>query len=190
MSFEKIIRIPLDRVGALIGKSGRTKSKIEKACAVELEIDGDSGEIMIRGEEEIEKMKPFKAMEIVTAIGRGFSPVNAMKLLEGENTLHVIDLREFVGKSSAQVERIKGRIIGEGGKARINMEMLSDTSISVYGRSVAIIGETNKLKIAVDAISALSSGSMHGSVYNKLEAARRREKIEKLQLWEDQDVFK
>jgi len=30
---------------------------------------------------------------------------------------------------------------------------------------------------------------MHGSVYNKLETARRREKIEKLRLWENQDVF-
>jgi len=28
MSFEKLIRIPEDRVGALIGKSGKTKSKI------------------------------------------------------------------------------------------------------------------------------------------------------------------
>ena len=43
-------------------------------------------------------MQPFKAMEIVTAIGRGFSPENAMTLLEGENTLHVIDLREFCWK--------------------------------------------------------------------------------------------
>jgi len=189
MSFEKIIRNPSDRIGALIGKSGATKSKIENTCSVILEIDSDSGEILISGNGSVEDIQPFKAVEIVTAIGRGFSPENAMKLLKGENTLHVIDLREFVGKSPSQVERIKGRIIGEGGKARENMENLSDTSISVYGRTVAIIGETNKLKIAVDAISALSSGSMHGSVYNKLENARRREKAEKMKLWEDQDVF-
>ena len=189
MSFEKVVRIPSDRIGALIGRSGKTKSKIEKTCSVILEIDSDSGEIMVSGNGSIEDIQPFKAVEIVTAIGRGFSPDNAMKLLKGENTLHVIDLREFVGKSPSQVERIKGRIIGEGGKARENMENLSDTSISVYGRTVAIIGETSKLKIAVDAISALSSGSMHGSVYNKLESARRREKAEKMKLWEDQDVF-
>jgi len=30
MSFEKLIRIPEDRVGALIGKSGKTKLKIEE----------------------------------------------------------------------------------------------------------------------------------------------------------------
>jgi len=190
MSFEKLVRIPTDRIGVLIGKSGEVKAKIEQACLVKLEINSETGETVIVGQGKIEDIQPFKAIEIVTAIGRGFSPQNAMKLLKGENTLHVIDLREFVGKSSTQVERIKGRIIGEGGKARKNMEKLSDTNISVYGRTVAIIGETSKMKLAVDAISAISNGSMHGSVYNKLESARRRNKLEKLQLWEDQDVFK
>ena len=189
MSFEKLLRIPTERVGVLIGKSGRVKSKIENLCAVQLEIDSKTGEIVIRTNGNIENIQPFKAMEIVTAIGRGFSPENAMVLLKGENTLHVIDLRELVGKSPAQVERIKGRIIGEGGKARKNMEKLSGNKISVYGRNVSVIGETNRLKDAVDAISSISKGSMHGAVYHKLESANRREKLEKMKLWEDQDVF-
>ena len=184
-----MVRIPTERIAVLIGKNGKTKSLIEQACSVKIAIDSQSGETLISGHGEIEKIKPFKAVEIVSAIGRGFSPENAMTLLKGENTLHVIDLREFAGKSPSQVERIKGRIIGEGGKARKNMENLSGTSISVYGRTVAIIGDVTKLKLAVDAISSLSSGSMHGSVYNKLESARRREKAEKMRLWEDQDVF-
>ena len=189
MSFEKLIRIPVDRIGALIGKSGQIKSKIEQACFVKLEIDSETGETMISGVGKIDDIQPFKAMEIVTAIGRGFSPEKAMRLLKEENTLHVIDLREFVGKSSTQVERIKGRIIGESGKARTNMENLSGTNISVYGRTVSIIGSPTQLKLAVAAITSLSGGSMHGSVYSKLESARRRNKLEKLQLWENQNVF-
>ncbi len=189
MSFEKLIRIPSDRVGVLIGKAGSVKLKIEEACYVSLEIDGNNGEVFIRTRGDVEKIQPFKAMEIVTAIGRGFSPENAMTLLKGENSLHVIDLREFAGKSSANVERIKGRIIGEGGRARRNMENLSGTHISVYGRTVSIIGDSTKLRVVVDAISAISSGSMHGAVYTKLEAVNRKEKIAKMQLWEDQDVF-
>jgi len=34
MSFEKLIRIPVDRVGVLIGKSGNVKSKIEQGTLV------------------------------------------------------------------------------------------------------------------------------------------------------------
>ena len=112
-----------------------------------------------------------------------------MTLLDGDNALHVIDLREFAGKSHANVERIKGRIIGNAGRARINMENLTNTHISVYGRTVSIIGDSTKLRLVVDAISAISSGGMHGAVYDKLEAANRRTKQEKMQLWEDQDVF-
>ena len=189
MSFEKLIRIPSDRVGVLIGKSGNVKSTIEEACYVSLEIDGTTGEVFIRTQGDVDKIQPFKAMEIVTAIGRGFSPENAMTLLKGENALHVIDLREFAGKSNANVERIKGRIIGEGGRARRNMENLSGTHISVYGRTVSIIGDSSKLRLAVDAISSISSGSMHGAVYTKLEAANRTAKHERMKLWEDQDVF-
>ncbi|MEK6930973.1 MAG: KH domain-containing protein, partial [Thermoproteota archaeon] len=101
----------------------------------------------------------------------------------------VIDLREFAGKSNANIERIKGRIIGEGGKARKNMENLTGTHISVYGKTVSIIGDTSKLRLVVDAISSISNGSIHGAVYNKLEAANRKNKQEKMQLWENQDVF-
>ena len=185
MIFEKLIRIPNDRIAVLIGKSGSVKSQIEKLCHVSLDIDGDTGEVLIKSQGDVENFSPFKAMEIVTAIGRGFSPENALTLLKGENALHVIDLREFAGKSNANVERIKGRIIGEGGRARQNMENLSGTHISVYGRTVSIIGDSSKLRIAVDAISAISSGSLHGSVYSKLEAANRQAKQEKMKLWED-----
>jgi|TARA_B100001750_G_scaffold149649_1_gene119811 ribosomal RNA assembly protein len=189
MSFEKLIRIPNDRIGALIGKSGKTKKIIEDKCSVKLDIDSDGGQVIVKSEEISENFEPFKAVEIITAIGRGFSPEISLRLLKGENSLHVIDLREFVGKSTDQIERIKGRIIGEGGKARLNIENLTNASVTVYGRTVAIIGEPNQLRLAVDAISSLSNGSMHGPVYTKLESARRREKADKAKIWEDQDVF-
>ena len=188
MSFEKIIRIPVDRVGALIGKSGKVKLQIEKSCSVKLNIDSESGEIEIMTQGNVDEMQPFKAMEIISAIGRGFSPENAMKLLTGENLLHVIDLRDFAGKSPQQIERIKGRIIGEGGRARTNMENLTNTNISVYGKTVSIIGEPIQIKLAVAAISSISSGSRHGSVYGKLEANKRKQKLDRMQLWENKDV--
>jgi len=189
MSFEKLIRIPEDRIGVLIGKSGKIKSKIEKTCSVKLEIDSKNGEVKVFSDVVDEKFQTFKALEIVTAIGRGFSPEKAMRLLKGDNTLHLINLREFGAKTPEQLERLKGRIIGDGGKARVNMENLSNADITVYGKTVSIIGEPTQLKLAVDAIESLLGGSMHGYVYKKIEFARRQEKFAKLQLWENQDVF-
>ena len=189
MSFEKLIRIPEDRIGVLIGKSGKIKSKIEKTCSVKLDIDSKNGEVQVLSDVVDEKFQTFKALEIVTAIGRGFSPQKAMRLLKGENTLHVINLHQFGGKSPEQIERIKGRIIGNDGKARMNVENLSNTNITVYGKTVSVIGEPTQLKLAINAIESLLSGSMHGRVYKKIEFARRQEKFARLQLWENQDVF-
>lgn len=189
MSFEKLIRIPNERIAVLIGKSGITKSKIEEFCHVKLNIDGETGEVVIQSNGGLEQIQPFKAIEVVTAIGRGFSPENAFTLLEEGNSLYVIDLREFAGKSSSNIERIKGRLIGEGGRARRNMENLTKTKISVYGRTASIIGNNTQLKLAINAISSLSSGGMHGAVYGKLEAANRKVKQERMNLWEDQNVY-
>lgn len=147
MSFDKLVRIPVDRVGALIGKSGKVKAQIEKTCFVKLEIDSETGEVEIVTDGQIDQIQPFKAVELVTAIGRGFSPENAMKLMREDYVLHVMDLRDFAGKSQQQIERIKGRIIGEGGRARANMENLTNTSICVYGKTVSIIGEPIQIKL-------------------------------------------
>ena len=189
MSFEKLIRIPNERIAVLVGRSGSVKSEIETRCHITLDIDSGTGEVTVRSKGAIGQVQPFKAVEIVTAIGRGFSPENALTLLHQDNVLAVIDLREFVGKSNANIERIKGRLIGEGGKARRNMENLSRTKISIYGRTASIIGSTDKLKLAAGAIASISNGGMHGAVYNRLEAANRRARQEKMKLWEDQNVF-
>ena len=69
------------------------------------------------------------------------------------------------------------------------MENLSNSNITVYGKTVSIIGEPMQLKLAINAIESLLSGSMHGHVYKKIESARRQQKFARLQLWEDQDVF-
>ncbi len=188
MNYEKIIRIPTERIAVLIGKGGKTKSHIEEICGVKINVDGQTGEASIYANSNIEKMLPFKAAEIISAIGRGFSPDNAFDLLEEENTLHIMDIREFSGKSPKQVERVRARLIGEKGRARKSIESLSGTKLSIYGRTVSIIGNVSKMKSASEAVSTLCFGSMHSSVYSKLESSRRRVKQEKMILWEGQNV--
>ncbi|ABK77414.1 RNA-binding protein [Cenarchaeum symbiosum A] len=184
MILEKRVRIPSERIAVLIGRKGSSKAMIEQSCGVSLKVDSETGEATVTCTDAEHAAGAFAASEVVSAIGRGFSPENAMTLLDEESALHVVDLREFAGRSPAQIARVKSRIIGAGGRARRNIEALSGTSISVYGRTVSIIGRADKLRLAVDAISRLSEGSMHGSVYGRLESARRREKSERMILWE------
>jgi len=194
MSFEQTVRVPLDRVAAVIGKKGETKKHLEEACHVTLEVDGESGEVVVRStsvggegkEEEEEEADPFRALSVVEAVGRGFSPQRALRLLDPEASLEVLDLRDFAGKSDNSLERIRGRIIGLNGKSRRVIEELTKCQVSVYGRTVAIIGEVSEVKLAREAIEMLASGARHASVYNMLQKARTKRKMDRVLLWEDQ----
>lgn len=188
MSFAHNIKIPRERIGVLIGKSGRVKQDIEKRCGVAIEVDSENGDALITGDKPVEQMEIFKAVEIVSAIARGFSPQRAMRLMDEEEILQQIDLRDYVGRSPSALERIKGRIIGEAGKSRRTIEDLSGAYISVYGHTVGLIGKFHEVRLATDAIDMLAKGSMHKSVYNMLQEARRQEKMDRMRLWEDSSI--
>jgi ribosomal RNA assembly protein len=185
MSFEQVVKVPLDRVAAVIGKKGDTKKHLEESLHVSLLIDGETGEVTVKSNSP-EEGDPFKAKSVVEAIARGFSPQRALHLLEPDSMLEVLDLREFSGKSENSLERIRGRIIGLNGKSRRVIEELTKCQVSVYGRTVAIIGEVTEAKLAKEAIAMLAAGSRHRSVYNMLQRARTKKKMDRMLLWEDQ----
>jgi len=188
MSFEKVVRLNEERIGPLLGKKGVVKSDIESRCGVEISVDGETGDVTIRSTKLTVEMTPFKAVEIVTAIARGFSPRRAFRLLEEDMLLNIIDLRDYHGKSPSTLIRIRGRLIGLAGKSRRLIEELSGADISVYGHTAGIIGTQEEAKLASEAISKLAAGTSHRSVYNMLQKARTRAKMERMILWEGQKL--
>jgi len=180
------VKIPLDRVGVLIGPEGKAKARIERSLGVDLEIESDAGNVTITlspGQDDVSVL--FTAANIVKAVGRGFSPPRAMRLSEEGWDLSIMDLEEYVGTSRSAQERVKGRIIGKAGRSREIIEELTETQISVYGGTVAIIGHVEALPAAMDAVGMLIRGSFHKTVWNYLYAYRRRLKKEKAEIWFD-----
>ena len=180
------IKIPKERVGVVIGPEGRTKKSIEDKLSVELQIDSEAGDVNILMKEgATDPSVLFTAKDVVTALGRGFSPEHAFRLVRDEEAvLDILDLRAVFGKSEADIKRVKGRIIGMNGKTRGIIEELTDTNVAVYGHTVAIIGTMDQLQVAREAIEMLIKGSMHGTVYRFLHRKRRELKKKKLELWE------
>ncbi|MDE1853211.1 MAG: RNA-binding protein [Thaumarchaeota archaeon] len=183
MSFEQVVRIPVERVGAVIGKEGATKRFLEEEMGVKLSVDSKEGIVTVRAE-SAHKTDPFSATRVVEAIGRGFSPQRARRLLDEGTALELIDLRDYAGKSVNSLERIRGRIIGLKGKSRRVIEELTGCHLSVYGRTVAIIGDAVEVQLASDAVKSLATGSQHKTVYNTLQKARSKRKMERMFLWE------
>jgi ribosomal RNA assembly protein len=183
------VKIPRERIGALIGPDGTVKADIERQLNVNLRIDSATGEVTITlNPNAPDPSLLFRAKEVVTAIGRGFSPERAFRLLQNEDAvLEVIDLRQSVGKSPADIQRLKGRIIGRNGKTRRIIEELTDADISVYGHTVSIIGSFEQTDTAREAILMLIKGSQHSTVYRFLQRKRHELKKSRLDLWEKPD---
>jgi len=180
------VRIPKERVGVVIGPEGTTKKNIEEKLQVKLEIDSDAGDVNITvSEKATDPSTLFRAKDVVTALGRGFSPEHAFRLVRDEDAvLELLDLRAVFGKSEADLKRVKGRIIGMNGKTRTIIEELTGVSVAVYGHTVGIIGTLDQVEVAREAIGMLVKGSMHSTVYRFLHRKRRELKKKMLEIWE------
>ena len=155
------ILVPQDRIKVI--KDRPTKKKIEKTLNVEIKFNDNLVEI------EGEGVELFQAKNIVKAIGRGFSPEKAFRLFDEEEALEIIELSGFRDK---KIKIIKSRLIGTKGKARIVIEECSGCFISIYGKTVSIIGKYDQINIAREAIKMIIRGSKHSKVYGFLQQSK------------------
>lgn len=164
------LKVNTDRIGVLIGKGGSTKREIEEKTGTTISVDSREGVVKIEGESADGVLN---AVNVVEAISRGFSPERAFKLLgEDGMMLDIIDLGA-IADTPQKLERLRGRIIGRDGRAREQMEEMTGTQISVFGRTVAIIGMFEQVKLARSAIEMLIEGAPHETVFTFLERRRR-----------------
>lgn len=179
------VTIPLDRIGVVIGKNGETIKKIMEATKTKIAIDEANGVAVI--EPASPHTSPYdimRAQDVIKAIGYGFSPEKAFKLLEEDVILMVIDLTQYVKDSENHLTRIKGRIIGEEGKARRNIEEMTGTYISIHDNTVAIIGSYENANVAREAIMMLIEGRQHSTVYRHIDRLMRQVRRTKItNLW-------
>jgi len=167
--FSYDLKIPEERIAVLIGAEGKVKKEIEEQTKCKLDITKE-GDVTITGEDGL---MLFITKEIVRAVGRGFNPKIALQLLKTDYALEIIDLRDYAGKNKNTLERIKARVIGTGGRAREEVERLTETHVSVYGKTVGIIGETEHVTYARQALEMLLEGAMHKTAYHFLERKRK-----------------
>ena len=180
------VRVPKERVGVLVGPEGKVKRDIEERLLVKLEIESDAGGVAITLDEKAtDPSTLLRAKDVVSAIGRGFSPDEAFRLIRNEDAVFdSIDLRQVFGRSESDIRRVKSRIIGMNGKTRRTIEELSEADVVVYGHTVGFIGTFEQVDVARNAVQMIIQGSQHHSVYAFLQKKRREIKKQELELWE------
>ncbi len=164
------VTVPDDRIGVLIGRGGETMREIERRAEVRLDIDSESG--TVRVEKVGDPVTGLKGPDIVKAIGRGFAPEEAMRLLEDEMMLfELIDI-DAAARNESDLRRKKGRLIGEDGRTRELMEELTGASVVIYGSTLGAIGGPRQVEAVREAVEMLLEGAPHGAVYSFLEQKR------------------
>ncbi len=181
------VKVPLERLPVIIGKEGTTKNEIMSKTGTLLTIDSENSMVIIEPEAPgVPPINVMKAADIVKAIGLGFTPEEAFSLLNEDNVLVVIDLKNLLGDNQNTLKRIKGRIIGEKGRARRTLEEMTGTKIVVGKYHVAIIGSYERAMAAKKAIEMLAEGRQHGTVYRHLDTVMRGiKRREAIGLWEE-----
>lgn len=162
------VKIPEERVGALIGEKRKELSRLEKATRTKMHVDENV--VTIAGD----SLEVWKARDVVRAIGRGFSPVRAMRLAKDNAVLDVIELSDL---NENRLKTVRARVIGRGGRTREVIEELTGVYISVYGKTVSVIGEGEGTASALHAIGMLIEGANHATVYKYLEQWKRTQRL-------------
>jgi ribosomal RNA assembly protein len=176
----RYVRVPAERLGAVIGPEGKTRQSIEERAGVRISVDTDENEVRIDDTAPKDPIGPLKAEDVVRAIARGFSPDRAFKLFSDEMYFQLFDMHDYVGKDRKDIQRLASRVIGSEGKTRRIIEDLSGCHLSVYGHTVGIIGDLDGIEVAKSAVDMLLSGSEHAMVYRFLENKRREIKRERI----------
>ncbi|TKJ17272.1 RNA-processing protein [Candidatus Woesearchaeota archaeon B3_Woes] len=170
------LKIPKERVAVLIGTKGESKKHLESETKTKIEVDSKEGDVSISGEDGL---KLYAARELITAIGRGFNPKIALKLLNVDYSFELINLGDLA-RSKNDLIRLKGRVIGQEGKSRKIIEELTNCELCVYGKTIGIIGPVEFTPLARRAIDMLLGGSTHAGVFKYLEKQRRNMNIQKI----------
>jgi len=173
MNFEYELKIPEERVGVLVGVKGNVKRKIERKLSVRINVSSE-GDVVLSGEDGV---KLYIAQQIAKAIGRGFNPDIALRLVKENYIMEMLDITEYSGKSKKKLFRLRSRVIGRNGRARELIEEFTGASVVIFGKTITIIGEYSSVALARKAFEGLLSGLRHATIFTMLEKENRNRKV-------------
>lgn len=152
-------RIPLsNRLKKVLAKE---HEKLEKRLKVKLTLEKES--LDISGE----AFPEYMASKILQAIDLGFDSESALLLLNEDYMLELINLKKYVRPS--RLKQVKGRVIGEKGKAKKVISELAECDMVIKDNTVALLGEIENTALASKAVRLLIKGYPHASIYAFLE---------------------
>ena len=139
----------------------KSKKKLEKELNIKITNRGK--EVSIEGESEDE----YIAEKVLDAINFGFPFSAALTIKKEDFMFERINIKDHTKRTD--LERIRARIIGKGGKTLKTLCNLTKCFFELKDNEIGIIGHPDYIKNAQEAVISIIKGSKQTNVYNFLE---------------------
>ncbi len=154
-----------------IGVISKNKKELEKKLSVKISVKGKNASIS--GDET----DVYAASFIMIALSVGFSLKSTLLLKDENYMLQHIDIRNITRRKN--LEDVRARIIGKDGTVLRTLSALTECDIVLHDNIVYLIGRSEDIAAAIDAVESLIRGIKHASIYSGLERKRaKKEEIE------------
>lgn len=144
-----------------ISKVIKNRKRLERLLNVKIIIKQE--EISVEGIPENE----YTAEKVIDAINLGFPIPIALLIKEEDFLFEILDIKKYTHRKDLEI--IRARIIGKGGKTLKTLNTLTDCYFELKDNNVGIIGSPELIKNAQDAVILIIQGSKQANVYSFLE---------------------
>jgi len=139
----------------------KNKKRLEKELNIKITNRGK--EVTIVGKPENE----YIAEKVIDAINFGFPFNFAISIKKQDLIFEVINIKEHTKRHD--LERVRARIIGKGGKTLKTLYQLTKCHFEIKDNSVGIIGDPEFIENAQQGLISIIKGSKQSNVYKFLE---------------------
>ncbi|ORD96819.1 PNO1 [Hepatospora eriocheir] len=112
-----------------------------------------------------------RGIEFLKAVLAGFKVEDSIAILKYKDVfMDKFDISEIRKMKSNHLQRAIGRVIGRNGKTKEVIENTSRCKFLLQDQTITLLGVTENINIAKDAIGRLIQGAETGTIFNRLSA--------------------
>ena len=139
------------------------KNKKRLEDALEVKITNRGKEVYLEGTSE----KEYAAEQVIDAIEFGFSINKALLIKKEDLVFEIINVKDHTNRKD--LFRVRSRIIGKSGKTLKTLSVLTECFLEINENQIGIIGHSESIHSAEEAIISIIKGSKQSNVYAHLE---------------------
>ena len=139
------------------------KNKKRLESKLNIKISNRGKEVQINGKPEEE----YIAEKVIDALNFGFPFSVAISIKEESLEFEILNIKDHTTRKD--LERVRARIIGKGGKTLKTLNQLTKCNFELKDNFVGIIGLPELIENAQESVISIIKGSKQSNVYSHLE---------------------